>query len=101
MNKPTQAIRNDLSQLAEDTHALIGATADATSEKVGEARKRLAAALEHTKEVYDRVRDKAVVGVKTTDAAVHRHPYQAIGIALGVGALIGYLVTRRSSHHDD
>ena len=29
------------------------------------------------------------------------HPYQAIGIALGVGAIIGYLVTRRCSRHGD
>jgi ElaB/YqjD/DUF883 family membrane-anchored ribosome-binding protein len=95
MNKETQAVRNDLSQLAEDAQALMGATADVAGEKVGEARKRLAAALERSKQIYDRVRDKAVEGAKATDQAVHEHPYQAIGIALGVGALIGFLVTRR------
>ena len=31
------------------------------------------------------------------DEALHDHPYQAMGIALGVGALIGYLVSRRYS----
>jgi ElaB/YqjD/DUF883 family membrane-anchored ribosome-binding protein len=101
MNKHTQAASNDMSTLAEDARALMAATADVAGEKVSEARKRLAAALESGKEVYGRVRDKAVEGAKATDQAVHEHPYEAIGIALGVGALIGYLVARRCSRNGD
>ena len=101
MNKQTQAISNDMSQLAEDARALMTATADVAGEKVGEARKRLAAALENGREIYGRVREKAVEGAKAADEAVHEHPYQAIGIALGVGALIGYLVSRRCSRNGD
>ena len=101
MNKHTQAISNDMSTLAEDARALVAATADVAGEKVGEARKRLAAALESGKEVYGRVRDKAVEGAKVADQAVHEHPYESIGIALGVGALIGYLVARQCSRNGD
>jgi ElaB/YqjD/DUF883 family membrane-anchored ribosome-binding protein len=67
---------------------------------VGEARKRLAAALDNGKEIYGRVRDKAVAGAKATDQAVRENPYQAIGIAVGVGALLGYLIGRRCSRND-
>jgi ElaB/YqjD/DUF883 family membrane-anchored ribosome-binding protein len=77
------------------------ATADVAGEKVGEARKRLAAALESGKEIYGRVREKAVEGVKAADEAVREHPYQAIGIAVGVGALIGYLISRRCCRSGD
>ena len=49
-----------MSTLAEDARALMAATADVAGEKVSEARKRLAAALESGKELYGRVRDKAV-----------------------------------------
>ena len=101
MNKQTQAISNDLGQLADDARALMTATADVAGEKVSEARKRLAAALESGKEIYGRVREKAVEGVKAADEVVHEHPYQAIGIALGVGALFGYLISRRCSRHGD
>ena len=87
--------------LADDARALMAATADVAGEKVSEARKRLAAALENGKEIYGRVRDKAVEGAKATDQAVREHPYQAIGIALGVGALIGYLATRRWFRNGD
>jgi ElaB/YqjD/DUF883 family membrane-anchored ribosome-binding protein len=95
MNKETQAIRNDVSQLADDARALMAATADVAGEKVGEARKRLAAALESGKEIYGRVCEKAVEGAKVADQTVREHPYQAIAIGVGVGALIGYLVARR------
>jgi ElaB/YqjD/DUF883 family membrane-anchored ribosome-binding protein len=101
MNKQTQAISNDVSQLAEDARALLTATADVAGEKVGEARKRLAAALESGKEIYGRVRDKAVEGAKVADQTVRENPYQAIAIGVGVGALIGYLLGRRCSRNCD
>ena len=101
MDKHTQAISNDMAQLAEDARGLMAATADVAGEKVGEARQRLAAALESGKKIYGRVREKAAEGAKVTDKAVRENPYLAIGIALGVGALIGYLATRRCSHKDN
>ena len=97
MNKETQAISHDVSQLAEDARALMAATADVAGEKVGEARKRLAAALEQGKEIYGRVKDKAVEGAKAADQTVRANPYQAIAIGVGVGAIIGYLVARRGA----
>jgi ElaB/YqjD/DUF883 family membrane-anchored ribosome-binding protein len=101
MNKQTQAISNDMGQLAEDARAFMAATADVAGEQVGEARKRLAAALERGKEVYGRVRETAVEGVKAADDTVREHPYQAIGIAVGVGAIIGYLAARRCARNGD
>jgi len=101
MSKHTQALSEDVSQLAEDAHAFMAATADVAGEKVGRARERLAAALGSGQEMYARVREKAVAGVKTADTAVHEHPYQVIGLAFGVGALIGYLAARRHCQSDD
>jgi ElaB/YqjD/DUF883 family membrane-anchored ribosome-binding protein len=101
MNKHTIPTINDPGSLAEDARALMAATADVAGEKIGEARNRLAAALERGKEIYGRVRVKAVEGARATDEAVHEHPYQAIAIGVGVGALIGYLVARRCSRNGD
>jgi len=95
MDKQTQATSNDLGTLADDARALIAATADVAGEKVSEARKRLAAALDSGRKVFGRVKEKAVEGAKATDQAVHEHPYEAIGIAFGVGTLIGYFLARR------
>jgi ElaB/YqjD/DUF883 family membrane-anchored ribosome-binding protein len=101
MNKETQAIGNDLGQLAEDARALMAATADVAGEKVGDARKRLAAALERAKEIGGCLREKAVAGAKVADEAVHEHPYQAIAIGVGVGAVVGFLLARRSCRNRD
>jgi ElaB/YqjD/DUF883 family membrane-anchored ribosome-binding protein len=101
MNKETQTTSHNLGQLAEDASALMAATADVAGEKVSEARKRLAVALERAKEMAGRVRDKAVEGAKAADEAVHEHPYQAIAIGVGVGALVGYLLARRCSSNCD
>ena len=101
MNKETQATSNDIGTLAEDARELLSATADVAGEKVGLARKRLAAALESAKHIAANVRDKAVAGAKAADEAVHEHPYQAIAIGVGVGALIGFLVARRCACNRD
>jgi len=100
MENQIQTSSNDMGTLAEAARALMAATADVAGEKVEEARKQLAAALERGKEIYGRVREKAVEGAKAADQAVHEHPYQVIGIALGVGALIGYLAARRCSRNE-
>ncbi len=100
MNKQTQATDNDLGTLAEDARALMAATADVAGEKIGEARKRLAAALENGRQIFGRVREKAVDRAKVADQTVRENPYQAIAIALGVGAVIGYLAARRCSRND-
>jgi ElaB/YqjD/DUF883 family membrane-anchored ribosome-binding protein len=101
INKQTRAISNDMGTLAEDASALLAATADVAGDKVAEARKRLAAALEHGKELLGRVREKAVGGAKATDQLVRENPYQTIAIVLGVGAVIGYIVARRCSRNGD
>lgn len=101
MNTDTQPVANDMGTLAENARALMAATSDVAGEKVGQARKRLAAALESGREVYSCVRDKAVEGAKIADRTVHEHPYQTIGIAFGVGALLGYLVSRWGSRDRD
>jgi len=101
MDKQTQAVSDAMGTLADDARALMTATADVAGEKVAEARKRLGAALERGKEIYGRVREKTIEGAKAADKSVHQHPYEAIAIGVGVGALIGYLLSQRCSHNSD
>ncbi len=101
MNEPSPSVDHSVESLANDARALLNETAHVAGEKVGEARKRLAAALEAGKVAFSRVKDKAVEGAKVTDKAVHEHPYLAIGIALGVGALVGFFAARSSCRKHD
>ena len=73
----------------EDAKALITATADVAEEKVIEARRRLASALERGKEAWGNMEAKAVESAKATDEVIRTHPYESLAIALGVGVLLG------------
>jgi ElaB/YqjD/DUF883 family membrane-anchored ribosome-binding protein len=69
------------------------ATEHGDSEK-GTLRAKLEAATERAKEVGNRLKEQTVAAAKAADEVVREHPYQAVGIALGVGLLIGVLLAR-------
>ena len=94
MEKQRLTVNHHLGALAEDAHALLVATADMGGDKVTEARQRLAAALDNGKEVFSQVRDKAITSAKAADRSVRQNPYPAIGAALAVGTVIGFLIAR-------
>jgi len=57
-------------------------------------RAKLESAIEKAKDACERLEGKTVAAAKTADKAVRTHPYQAMGIAFGVGLLVGVLATR-------
>jgi ElaB/YqjD/DUF883 family membrane-anchored ribosome-binding protein len=59
-----------------------------------ELRAKLETAMEKAKDVCERLEEKTTTAAKAADKAVREHPYQTIGIAFGVGVLIGLLVKR-------
>jgi len=99
MNKRNHhhAAQEAAGSLAEDARALLTATAEVAGGKVAEARARLAVALENARDMAGNVRDKAIAGAKATDKVVRKHPYKAIAIAVGTGALVGTVLARRQS----
>ena len=91
----TEQIVHDLKNVARDAEDLIKATAGELGEKTRDARARLATAIESAKLTCERWEDKAIVGAKATDQAIRKHPYEAIGVAFGLGVLLGVLATRK------
>ena len=85
----------DFKVVVQDAEALARATAGDLGEKAREARARLTASLDGAKSSFHQLEDKAVAGAKATDRVIREHPYQSMGIAFGVGLLIGVLVTRK------
>ena len=59
-----------------------------------ELRAKLEAATEKAKEVCKHLQEQTVAAAKATDEAIREHPYPALGIAFGVGVLIGVLAAR-------
>ena len=71
--------------------------ADSASEagdKFDELRERLRAALADGKVSLSRLKEQATRQAQKADECIRTHPYQAIGIAAGVGVLIGFLFAR-------
>ena len=85
----------DLKAVVRDAEELVKATAGQAGEKLTEVRGRLAAALESAKGTCHELEDKTVAAAKATDCCIRQHPYESIGVAFGVGLLIGVLIRRR------
>jgi ElaB/YqjD/DUF883 family membrane-anchored ribosome-binding protein len=86
----------DLKLVAEDAEELIKATSGEVAEKTREIRERLKMVLEDAKEACARLEDQAAAGFRATDRVIRDNPYASIGIAVGAGFLIGWLLKRRS-----
>jgi len=85
----------DFKVVMQDAENLLKASASETGERAREARTRLAASLESARANLQKAKEKAVAGAEAADQAIREHPYQSIGVAFGVGLLLGVLVTRR------
>ena len=94
-----ERIMTDLRALAHDAEDLMKATAGDVSEKAKEARARLGAALERAKSTCQDAQEQPIAtakaAAKKADTVIRDHPYESIGVAFGVGLLIGVLVTRK------
>jgi ElaB/YqjD/DUF883 family membrane-anchored ribosome-binding protein len=88
--------KDEQETLADEARAFLDATVEVGGEKVAQARQRLAAVLEKAKEACDRVREKSIEGARAADESIREHPYTALGMAFGVGALVGCLLARRN-----
>ena len=58
-------------------------------------RAKLEDSIEKAKGTCQRLEEKTVAAAKTADKAVRAHPYTALGIAFGVGLLVGVLAIRK------
>lgn len=89
----------DLQVVMADAEALLSATAGDASAGVAELRNRVQGSLARAKtgllEAQAAVIDKAKAAAKATDGYVHENPWKSVGIAAGVGLLLGMLIGRR------
>jgi ElaB/YqjD/DUF883 family membrane-anchored ribosome-binding protein len=91
----TQKLLNDLQAVLHDGEELLRAGAQDLSEKGIAARERLMAALDVARETQQKLQERAVEGAKATDKLIREYPYQSIGVAFGIGMLLGVLANRR------
>lgn len=89
----------DFKVLVADAEALLKATAGQSGEAVAAMRAKvnesLAVAKVKMTEAEQAALVKAKAAAEATDNYVHENPWQAVGIAAGVGLVIGLLIGRR------
>lgn len=94
-----ERVMRDLKTLARDTEDLLKVTAGDLGDKATELRTRLTEALHRAKGTYAELQGKtfasAKAAAKRTDKVIRDHPWQAAGIAFGIGLLVGVLVARK------
>ncbi|MBN2574503.1 MAG: DUF883 domain-containing protein [Deltaproteobacteria bacterium] len=89
----------DLKLVVSDAEELLKITAGVAGEKVAAVRDRMQKGLEQAKVKLVDLEHKAVAQTKAaaraTDTFVHDNPWKSVGIAAGVGFLLGLLIGRR------
>ena len=99
MQADQEALMSDLQNVLADTEAMLKDVADESGNMSQAVRERISANLKSVKaklsETEQLVTEKAKVAAKATDEYVHDNPWQSIGVAAGIGFLIGLLVSRR------
>jgi ElaB/YqjD/DUF883 family membrane-anchored ribosome-binding protein len=103
MNDLTEAQRDrlmaDLRVVVADAEELLRLGAEQTGAAASEWRARVEARIADAKAAMRDLQDSAIARAKAAGQAadnfVHENPWKAIGVAAGVGLLVGLLIGRR------
>ena len=89
----------DFKVVVADVEDYVRATANQAGEKVAAIRERAQENLHRFKvklaEAEDVVIDRGKQAARVTDEYVHDNPWKAVGVAAGIGFVIGLLIGRR------
>ncbi len=98
-NSSKQKLVSDMKVVVSDAEEILRATAGIAGEKMVDLRERIG---ERLQEAKLRIADAEAALVDRTKAAAHaaddyvnENPWQAVGIAAGVGLLLGLVIGRR------
>ena len=88
METRTQTEREHTQRAMDEAKSAVGDLAETGRETA----RRVGAAWENAK---NNIQEKAVTSAKATDRVIRDHPYETIGIAFGIGVLLGVLINRK------
>jgi ElaB/YqjD/DUF883 family membrane-anchored ribosome-binding protein len=99
MAQATQQLVTDLKILAADAEELVRATAAQTGDRIAEARGKIQQSVAELKprlvQAQAVLTENARAAANSADAIVRDKPWAAVGVAAGVGLLLGLLIGRR------
>jgi ElaB/YqjD/DUF883 family membrane-anchored ribosome-binding protein len=95
IEESTERLLQDLKAVVNDGEELLRAGASELSERGMAAREKLTAALEVAKDTRRKLEERALAGARAADEFLREYPYQSIGVAFGLGLLIGLIANRK------
>jgi ElaB/YqjD/DUF883 family membrane-anchored ribosome-binding protein len=94
---PEQIIEHISRLMAEAEAMLAGPVSEQASSKLSDLKDRLTDARDKVGDFYTKARRNVIAGAKYTDDTIREYPYYSIGVALGVGVLLGALLKRNNN----
>ena len=98
MEVSKEKLLSDFKVLVGDAEELLKATTNQAGEKVSAARQRIEQSLEQGKrtlaEAENMLADKTKEAAKAAELYVRENPWNAVGIAAGIGLVLGLLIRR-------
>ena len=98
-NSSKQKLVSDMKVVVSDAEEILRATAGVAGEKMVDLRERIAERLRDAKlrlaDAEAALVDKTKAAARATDDFVNDNPWQAVGIAAGIGLLLGIIIGRR------
>ncbi|MDR2709860.1 MAG: DUF883 family protein [Burkholderiales bacterium] len=96
---PSEKLVDDFSTVLSEAEGLLHEAATETGDKARELRHQIKGKLTEARlrlqEVETQLANRARVCARATDDFVHDRPWQAVGIGVGVGFILGLLIGRR------
>ena len=92
MQPTAEKLVRDMRTVVQDAEELIKATAGDIGEKTREARAKLAGALVVARETCHQLEEATFSTVRATTTSIRTHPYESVGLAFGIGFVIGFLL---------
>ena len=98
MEATREKLVSDLTVLIDDAEELLKATASHAGEKAAAVRQRIEQSLREGRsslaEAEDRLLDEGKEAARAADAYARENPWTAVGIAAGIGLVLGLLIRR-------
>ena len=92
LREDLEALRSDFSALRDDLKVFAGDAGSVARAGAMSAAERLK---QSTKEAFDAAKAKSRQAKEQVQGQIEDHPFMAVGIAFGVGLLVGAVVARR------
>jgi ElaB/YqjD/DUF883 family membrane-anchored ribosome-binding protein len=97
IESPEQLLQDLRDLVAEAEKTLAASISEHAEDQLDDLRSRLNNARSKLASFYNGARLQVAAGAKRADETIRSHPYESLGVALGLGLLLGALL-RRPGH---